>query len=139
MSASLARDRRPAPVQRVDPQSTLPLLGAAKGPAQVHTPDGDWILGLIGKAIERVYAEKKGNAAREMGMDASYLNRLLAADGHLSVRKLGLLPDDFWLALVDELRAHFKVDNDAERLDRALDGIAAGLKVVGEIARKGLR
>jgi hypothetical protein len=124
------------PVQSTDPQSTLPLIGAAKGPNGVRSLDGgDWILPLISKAINDSHPGQRTKAARQMELDPSLMNRLLNADGHLSVRKLGLLPESFWLALIDELRAHFKIDNDADRLERALDGVNACLSVIGQIAR----
>lgn len=75
----------------------------------------------------------------EMGIDRGQFIRQLQGDGHLSVRRLGLLPQEFWLALIDELRAHFKLDDDSQRLDRALDGLALSVKTIAEIARKGIR
>jgi hypothetical protein len=75
-------------------------------------------------------------AAISAQMDKAQLSRQLSGDGHLSVRRLALLPEDFWLALVDELRAYFKLDNDAERLERAFDGVFQSLKVIQDITRK---
>jgi hypothetical protein len=134
MSASLARDRRPVEDLALD----LPLIGATP-PRQttVNPIAADWILPLIGRAIDRVMQRKE--AAITMGMDQAQMTRQLSGDGHLSIRKLGLMPEAFWLALIDELRAHFKLDDDSQRLDRALDGLTASVKVIAEIARKGLR
>ena len=44
--------------------------------------------------------------------------------------------EGFWLALMEELRAHFHLDTDAERLDRAMEGLTVSVRVIGEIARK---
>lgn len=74
-----------------------------------------------------------------MSMDPSYLNRLLNADGHLSVRKLGLLGPEFWQAMRTVLDARFKFDDDLAQLERALDGLAASVKVIADIARKAVR
>lgn len=134
MAPTVAAPRRPREVQALDPQSTLPLIGSARGPSTVHPVDGDWILPLACRAIDRVMSRK--DAALTMGKDQSQLARELSADGHLSIRRLGLLPEDFWRAFIDELRAHFHMDNDAERLRRALDALQASVSVIGEIAVK---
>lgn len=137
--SSVAQRLGQMPVQTVDGQSTLPLKRLIDSPIGVQSQDGDWILPLISNAINASHPGQRTKAARAMEMDPSYMNRLLDADGHLSVRKLGLLPEAFWRALIDELRAHFKLDDDAERLERALDGMQASLSVIGEIARKGVQ
>jgi len=49
------------------------------------------------------------------------------------------LGEDFWRALIDELRAHYGMDDDAERLRRALDARAACDRVIEEIAMKAIR
>ena len=122
-------------------QVGLPMLGAARTdptPTVGQTSDGgDWILPLIRRAQERVMSQK--DAYLSMGMSKTHYIEQLQGEGHLSVRRLGLLGEDFWLALVDELRAHFHLDDDTQRLDRALDGLSSSVKVIAEIARKGLR
>ena len=133
---SVARNRRPAQVNSLD----LPLIGET--PAQqpsvnaVDSGAGNWILPLIERAVERTVGHKA--AAIAAGLDKGQWSRQLHADGHLSVRRLGLLPADFWLALIDELRAHFGIDNDAERLQRAWDGVFSALNTIQEISRKGV-
>jgi hypothetical protein len=113
----------------------LPLIGEAPRSQQpVNGDDDQWILPLITRAIERSVGHKA--AAISAQMDKAQLSRQLSGDGHLSVRRLALLPEDFWLALVDELRAYFKLDNDAERLERAFDGVFQSLKVIQDITRK---
>jgi hypothetical protein len=131
MSASVSRDRRPAQVNSLD----LPLIGAApsRQPA-VNSGDDTWILPLITRAIERSVGHK--DAAITAQLDKAQLSRQLAGDGHLSVRRLALLPESFWLELIDGLREHFKLDNDAERLSRAFDGVRAAMTEIERITQK---
>lgn len=121
-------------------QVGLPMLGAARTdrtPSVGQDPDGgDWILPLVRRAQERVMSQKA--AVLTMGMSKTHYIENLQGVGHLSIRRLGLLGEDFWRALLDEVRAHFGMDDDAARLDRALDGMSASMKVIAEIARKGL-
>lgn len=116
----------------------LPLIGATPRSQQtVNSTDGAWILPLIVAAVEKSIGHKA--AAIDAGIDKAQWSRNLAGDGHLSIRRLGLLGEEFWLALIDELRAHFKLDNDEQQLTRAFDGIRAGLSVIERVARKGIR
>lgn len=135
MGAILSDRRAQAQVNSGD----LPLIGVTPRRQQPINSDegGLWILPLIARAIERSVGHKA--AAITAQMDKGQFSRQLAGDGHLSVRRLAMMGDAFWLELIDVLREHFKLDNDADRLDRALDAITSGLKVVGEIARKGIR
>jgi hypothetical protein len=131
MGAIVSRDRRPAPVNSLD----LPLIGETPRRQQpVNAVDGDWILPLITAAVARSIGHK--SAAIDAGMDKAQWSRNLAGEGHLSIRRLGLLPESFWLALIDELRAHFQLDNDAERLERAWDGVFSALRTIQDISRK---
>ena len=115
MSSSLPAARRRSEVQTRD----LPLMGVVpgptarltEGPAEVQRPEADWILPLVSQALDRTLPRKE--AAYLMGLDASLMTRQLQGDGHLSVRRLGALPQGFWVALADELRVHFGL------LDRA--------------------
>lgn len=134
MAAMVASDRR-------HPQGTpgdLPLIGAARSSHPAVTSGdchgGDWVLPLVRRAQERVMQQK--HAILTMGIDKAQYIRQLDGDGHLSIRRLGLLDENFWRAFIDELRAHFHLDNDAERLRRALDGLQASVSVIGEIAMK---
>lgn len=74
-----------------------------------------------------------------MGIAKTQYIENLQGTGHLSVRRLGMLGEDFWRALIDELRAHFQIDNDADRLRRAIEAREQCDRVIEEIARKGLR
>jgi hypothetical protein len=138
MSATMPNRRTDAEATRGQAQVSLPMLGAARTDRTLTaSQDGDWILPLIKVAQERVMSQKA--AVITMGIAKTQYIENLQGVGHLSVRKLGLMGEDFWLALIDELRAHFKIDNDADRLERALDGVNACLSVIGHIARKGIK
>lgn len=136
-----------APARRTDTEATngrrevsLPLIGEARTdltPTSGQSTDGDWILPLIKRAQERVMQQKV--AVATMGIAKTQYIENLQGVGHLSVRRLGLMPEDFWLALIDELRAHFRLDSDSERLERALSGLQLSVQVIGEIARKGVQ
>lgn len=133
----MARSLTSAPRQAEDKALDLPLIGATPNRQPTVNPlEGGWILPLIACAIDQTMQRKE--AAILMGLDAGQMTRQLSGEGHLSVRRLGMLGEEFWLALADGLRRHFGIDNDAQRLERALDGLAASVKVIGEIARKGV-
>lgn len=123
------------------PSGDLPLIGAARTSHPIVTSSdcdgGDWILPLVRRAQERVMAQKE--AVLTMGLDKAQYIRQLGGEGHLSIRRLGLLDEHFWRAFIDELRAHFHMDDDTERLRRALDGLQASVSVIGEIAMKAVR
>jgi hypothetical protein len=119
-------------------QAGLPLLGAARAQGAIgESTDGDWILPLVRRAQERVMQQK--TAFLTMGMTKSHYIENLQGRGHLSIRRLGMLGEDFWRAFIDELREHFGLDNDEERLKRARELRAKCDEVIDEIARKGLR
>lgn len=82
---------------------------------------------------------QKKAAAITMGIDAGQLKNQLKGEGHLSARRLGLMGRDFWEALIDELRAFYQMDNDQERLDRAMECVTRGMQQIADIARKGIR
>lgn len=115
------------------------LIGAVREAQATLKPleGGEWFLGCCERAMDRV-GQKKA-AALTMGVDAGLLKNQLKGDGHLSARRLGLMGQDFWEALIDELRVHFVLDNDAERLDRAIEGATRCLQQIGQIARKGIK
>lgn len=104
----------------------LPLIGAVpKGQAPVKSVESGWILPLIGKAIDRTMQRKE--AAILLGIDHGQMTRQLSGDGHLSALRLGSLPQEFWIALIDELRGHFKLDDPAARISQASELITRGL------------
>jgi hypothetical protein len=50
--------------------------------------------------------------------------------------RLGGLPQEFWIALIDELRGHYKLDDPAARVQQAVDLVGRGLSMlVSEVKR----
>lgn len=134
MAVTVAQSRRQAEGKALD----LPLIGVApSSQATVNLLDGAWLLTLIGDAIDACMSRKE--AAFLMRLDQAQLTRNLSGDGHLSVLRLSFLGERFFLALLDRLRTHFHLDDDTQRLDRALEGLSSSVKVIAEIARKNLR
>ena len=127
-----------AEVRPVEPRLSG-LIGAVRNTqAPLKSLEGvDWFLVCVERAMASVGQKKV--AALTMGVDAGLLTNQLKGEGHLSARRLGLLEQPFWEALIDELRAHFGMDNDAERLDRAIEGATRCLQQIGQIARKGIK
>lgn len=140
MGAILPRRHADAEATVGQSQDSLPLIGAARTNRALtagQSSDGDWILPLIKRAQERTI--KQAAAIAVMGIAKTQYIENLQGVGHLSVRKLGMLGEDFWVALIDELRAHFGLDDDEQQLTRAFDGMRASLSVIERIARKGPR
>ncbi len=119
----------------------LPLMGSARrpdhAPTEIRLEDGDWILPLVKKAQEQTI--KQAAAVRMMGIAKTQYIENLQGTGHLSIRRLGLLPPEFWIALDAELRTYFRLDNDSERLERAVECVNRGMQQIAEIARKGIK
>ncbi len=113
----------------------LPLMGAVRSSqAPVKSLDAGWILPLIGQAIDRTMQRKE--AAMLLGIDHGQMTRQLSGDGHLSALRLGALPQAFWIALIDELRAHFKLDDPHERVKQAMELIGRGMAQLVSEAQK---
>ena len=131
MTASV---RRAAVQQEVKPVE-LPLMGAVRdSQPTVNLVESRWILPLIGQAIDRTMQRKE--AAILMGLDAGQMTRQLQVDGHLSALRLGALPREFWIALIQEVRGHFKLDDPAERVQQAMDLVSKGMAMlVSEVKR----
>jgi hypothetical protein len=131
MSPMLAKSPDSTEVKSLD----LPLIGAVtKGQATVKPLEAGWILPLIGKAIDRTMQRKE--AALLLGIDHGQMTRQLSGDGHLSALRLGALPQEFWIALMDELRAHYKLDDPAERVKQAMELISRGVTALVTEAQK---
>ena len=113
----------------------LPLIGATpKSQATVKPVEAEWILPLIGAAIDRTMQRKE--AALLLGLDAGQMTRQLSGDGHLSALRLGAMPQPFWVALIDELRHHFQLDDPSARVQQAMDLIGRGMAaLVAEVRR----
>lgn len=117
------------------PTLELPLVGAVPSlPSTFHPVGGDWVLPLVGQAIDAVMQRKE--AAILMGMDASQLTKQLHAEGHLSVRRLGALPERFWLALASELRAHFGLLDRAQMIAQGEALIDRGRQLLAQAAAR---
>lgn len=131
MGRSFAAAHRQTEVKTLD----LPLIGATpKGQATVKPVEAEWILPLIGNAIDRTMQRKE--AAILLGLDAGQMTRQLSGDGHLSALRLGAMPQAFWVALIDELRGHFKLDDPSARVQQAMDLIGRGMAaLVAEVKR----
>lgn len=95
---------------------------------------GDWILPLVKNAQERVMSQKE--AVLTMAMDKSQYIRNLNADGHLSIRRMGMLGENFWRELVGEVSAHFGWDDESEQLERALEVQRAASAQIERLTRK---
>ena len=122
MGSSLRARTHHADVKPLD----LPLIGAVpQGQSTVKALDAGWILPLIGQAIDRTMQRKE--AAILLGIDPGQMTRQLGGDGHLSALRLGSLPEAFWIALIDELRRHFKLDDPSARVQQAMDLIGRGM------------
>lgn len=140
MATSVTARRTDAEVTGGQSQVGLPIMGAVRTdrtPTEGQDVAGDWILPLVKRAQERVMSQK--DAVLTMGVAKTQYIENLQGVGHLSIRRMGLLPQAFWEALIDELRIHFRMDNDAERLDRAAECVSRGLDQIVAIARKGIK
>lgn len=134
MATTMSADRGPTEVRTSDPQSTLPLIGAAKGPIAVDLPDGEWILPLIERAIDRSMSRKE--AAILMQQDLSLLKRQLKGDGHLSVKRLGALGESFWSALKDEISNYFGLLDKAELIAQGEALLDRGRQLLAKAAQR---
>jgi hypothetical protein len=138
MSPSLSARRTDAEATRGQREVGLPLMGAVRTDQPLtEGQGGDWILPLIKRAQEAVMSQK--DAVLTMGIAKTQYIENLQGTGHLSVRRLGMLGESFWFALIDELRHYFKVNTDEERLARALQIRQEADRVIEEIAMKGVR
>ena len=136
MGTSVHRAGSDAEVTKGQSAVGLPLMGAVRTDRPLTDgQNGDWILPLVKRAQEAVMSQK--DAVLTMGMAKTQYIENLQGTGHLSVRRLGMLGESFWLALMDELRDYFQINTDEERLARALQIKAEADKVISEIAMKG--
>ncbi len=135
MSAIPSGDRRHREVTAGD----LPLIGATpdRHPAVTLGDElvgAEWILGCAKRAQERVMSQKA--AVLTMGMDKAQYIRQCNADGHLSLRRLGMLGESYWRAFSDELAEHFGWHDDAAQLERAIEIQRAAAARIEQLTRK---
>lgn len=134
MSSSVASVRGRSEVKGGD----LPLMGAVRdSPRGVNDVDlaaGQWILDLLKEAIDSAYSHK--GASTDMGMDKSLLTRQLSGDGHLSLRRVGLLPDYVICSWAGRIQSRYGVDDKAIRIERAMEMIEKGRSMLAAEASK---
>lgn len=114
------------------------LMGAVKREGQ---PDGklvsgEWLLPLVANAIDRVMTRKE--AAILCGVSESELSKQVSgAEGKsLNVRKLGALGERFLVALTDELRAFYKIEDPAAQQARGVEMVTKGLALLIQGVKK---
>ncbi len=119
MPRSLQDGDRPVPLQSLE----LPLVGAARRstslPTTFQDSEAQWLMPLVAAAIDATMARQEAGIL--MGVDGSTLTKNLKGEGHLSVRRLGVLPVDFWGHFATALRVHFGLLNKAELIEQAND------------------
>jgi hypothetical protein len=121
-----------------DNTGDLPLMGAVpQGQRTVNAVDlaaGQWLLDLLKEAINSAYSHKA--AAIDMGMDKSLLTRQLDGDGHLSLRRIGLLPDYVITSWVGRIQSKYGADDKAARIERGMELIEKGRALLAAEASK---
>jgi hypothetical protein len=94
-------------VKRRDDRGTLPLIGAVPSRDPQFTPEQHDAALVILRLIDRAMTitDQRKNICTTIGLDRAQLRRQLDGDGHLSAKRLALLPlDGFWLTLADLIR-----------------------------------
>lgn len=121
-----------------DNTGDLALMGAVpKGQRRVNSVDldkGQWLLDLLKEAIESAYSHKA--ASIDMDMDKSLLSRQLAGDGHLSIRRVGVLPDYVIDSWAGRIKTKFGSDDKATRIERGMELIEKGRAMLAAEATK---
>lgn len=108
------------------------LMGAVprKGQEDGKLVGGEWLMPLIEQAIDRVMSRKEGAILCGLS-ESEFSKQVSGAEGKsLNVRKLGALGERFTVALADEIRAHFKLDDPATRIERAAELVTRGLALL---------
>jgi hypothetical protein len=137
MGSSMQARRGEVAAEQTSP--ALPLIGMVRGSTAKDTSAaerGRWVLPVAVQAIDRVMARKE--AAILMGVSESKLSDLLKGvdDKSVSLLKLGALGDAFWIALIDELRAYYKLDDPQERVRQAMELVQRGITLLVTEAQK---
>lgn len=136
MATTMPASVGPREVKVGDPQGTLPLVGEARGGAGfTETPESArWILRVIDRSLQRSLSVKEACAA--LGIDKSQLRRQLDGDGHLSVYRLGALPEVFWRSMLDELRVEFDMADRAALIEQGEALIDRGRQLLAKAAAR---
>lgn len=97
---------------------------------------GEWFLPLVGSAIDRTMSRKE--AAILLTLSEPELSKQVSGtDGKsLNVRKLGALGERFLIALAEEIRHHYGLDDPAARLQHAMDLIGKGMAILVTEAKR---
>jgi hypothetical protein len=131
MGASFLRAAAPEESQRLE----LPLRGSApRVPTTFHSTEAEWILPLIAAAIDATLPRKE--AAYLLGTDQSSLTKQLKGELHLSVFRMGALPEKFWLALADALREHYGLLDKATLIEQGEALIDRGRQMLAKAAQR---
>lgn len=139
MASTVASRRGHSEVNDGDPQGTLGLVGEARAAAPSTWSDDEakaalWFLQIVDRAMERTAPRKVICAT--MRVDKSLLRRWLDGDGHLSAARLGLLGQDFWLNVAEELRLHFGLIDRAEMAAQGEALIDRGRQLLAKAAHR---
>lgn len=114
------------------------LLGRVphKGQADGKLVAGDWLRPLVMRAVDRVMSRKEGALLCGLS-EPEFSKQLTGTEGKsLNVLKLGALGERFVIAFADEIRAEFKLDDPAARIERAAELVTRGLALlVSEVKR----
>jgi hypothetical protein len=130
----MANTSSPLKVQPQDVQGTLALKTLLTGPEGVQRVDPNWILSCVSRAIDRTLPRKE--AAYLMGLDPSLMNRQLQGEGKFDTRGMGLLPQAFWFALIDEVRVYLGVPDPEAELRNAIQDITRGISILAARATR---
>jgi hypothetical protein len=121
-----------------DNTGDLPLIGEVRrgqrGVNDVDLSRGQWGLDLLKDAIQSAYSHKA--AAIDMGMDKSLLTRQLDGDGHLSVRRVFVLPDYVVDSWAGRIKTQMGSDDKTTRIERGLELIEKGRAILAAEAAK---
>jgi hypothetical protein len=121
-----------------DNTGDLALMGAVpRGQRAVNAVDltqGQWLLDLLKEAIDSAYSHKA--AAIDMDIDKGQLSRQLSGDGHLALRRVGLLPDYVIDSWAGRIKTKFGCDDKAVRIERAMELIEKGRTMLAAEATK---
>lgn len=121
-----------------DNSGDLPLIGAVRnrphGVNDVDLTAGQWGLDLLKEAIDSSYSHTA--AALTMGMDKSLLTRQLGGDGHLSLRRVFLLPDYTICSWTGRIHSRFGKEDKATQIERGMELIEKGRTILAAVASK---
>lgn len=114
------------------------LIGAVakRGQPDGKLVGGEWLMPIVERAIDRVMSRKE--AAILCGLsEPEFSKQISGADGKsLNVRKLGALGHPFSVALADEIREFFGLNDPQARIQRSAEMITTGLaQLIGELKR----